>query len=179
MFSEEYGLNQDIKIGKIDDLPVLAIGQHIVWRNVEEEKWEYNIYSAFQRLKKENYKASDIVILMPSHNTGRQCVKMFLEKNIEVNHVFEMNNEINFQARKKSFWMGDGRLKICTIHSFKGWELLNIVLYIPKKAPESNKKLDAVVYTAMTRTRENLIVINANARYNEFGSHYPDKYNPL
>jgi hypothetical protein len=35
--------------------------------------------------------------------------------------------------------MGGSRLKISTIHSFKGWELLNIVLYIPKRATESNK----------------------------------------
>jgi ATP-dependent exoDNAse (exonuclease V) alpha subunit len=73
--------------------------------------------------------------------------------------------------------MGDGRLKMSTIHSFKGWELLNIVLFIPAKAPETNKRLDALVYTALTRTRENLIILNANKRYNNFGEKFPKKWN--
>ena len=68
---------------------------------------------------------------------------------------------------------GDSRLKMSTIHSFKGWELLNIVLFIPERAPESNKKLDAIVYTALTRTRENVIILNSNKRYNSFGDKFP------
>ena len=73
--------------------------------------------------------------------------------------------------------MGDSRLKMSTIHSFKGWELLNIVLFVPAKAPESNTKLDAIVYTALTRTRENLIILNANKRYEQFGEKLPKKWN--
>lgn len=73
--------------------------------------------------------------------------------------------------------MGDGRLKMSTIHCFKGWELLNIVLFVPEQAPENNKKLDAIVYTALTRTRENVIIINSNKRYYEFGHQFPKKWN--
>jgi len=58
--------------------------------------------------------------------------------------VFE-DDEARSHPHKKAFYMGDSRLKMSTIHSFKGWELANIVLFIPKRAPDSNKKLDAIV----------------------------------
>ena len=88
---------------------------------------------------------------------------------MRVNHVFENEEEKRFHKHKKAFWMGDSRLKISTIHSFKGWEVLNVILYIPEKYYGNDDVYDKIVYTAMTRTRQNLIVINANKRYYEFG----------
>jgi len=175
-FSEIFGLNQELKVGKIDDDPVLFHSHHIIWLNIDAEEWEKYIYNAFLRLKTEGYSASDMVILLPSHKLGKEAVNMFRDRNIEINHVFEEDDEVRFHPHKKAFWMGDSRLKMSTVHSFKGWELLNIIIYIPPRAPESNKKLDAIVYTAITRTRENVIILNANHRYNEFGEKFPKKW---
>lgn len=176
MFSRSFKLNQDLNISKIEDNPVLFHSQHIVWLNIEDEQWLNYIYYSFLKLQKEEYNPSDMVVLLPNHNYGTKTVIFFKGKNIETNHVFEDEHEKKFHPHKKAFWMGDSRLKVSTIHSFKGWELLNIVLYIPKKAPESNTKLDSIIYTAITRTRENLIVLNANKRYNEFGKQFPKKW---
>jgi len=176
-FSEVFNLNQELKVGKIEDNPVLFHSQHIIWLNIDELEWQNYVYNSFLRLKKEGYSASDMVILLPSHNLGKIAVDGFREKNIEINHVFEEDTETRYHPHKKAFWMGDGRLKMSTIHSFKGWELLNIILFIPSRAPESNKKLDAIVYTALTRTRENVIILNANTRYNEFGEKFPKTWN--
>lgn len=176
-FSVDFDLNQELKVGRIEDNPVLLHSHHIVWLNIDESKWRYFIYNAFLRLKKEGYSASDMVILLPSHKLGKDAVDLFREKKVEVNHVFEEDNEASYHPHKKAFWMGDGRLKMSTIHSFKGWELLNIVLFIPAKVSETNKRLDALVYTALTRTRENLIILNANKRYNDFGDKFPKKWN--
>ncbi len=176
-FSEQFGLDQELKVSKIQDLPSLIFSQHIVWINIEQEQWLDYVYNSFRRLKKETYNPSDMVLLLPSHKYGKECVQFFQKVNIEVNHVFEDNDEAKYHPHKKAFWMGDSRLKMSTIHSFKGWELLNIVLFIPKKAPESNKRLDAIVYTAITRTRENLIVLNAHRRYDQFGEKFPKKWN--
>jgi hypothetical protein len=118
-----------------------------------------------------------MVILLPNHKLGKEAVNIFNKNKVEVNHVFEDDEEATFHPHKKAFWMGDGRLKMSTIHSFKGWELLNIVLFIPSRTNESNKKLDALVYTALTRTRENLIILNSNKRYNQFGEKFPKKWN--
>lgn len=175
-FSEVFNLNQELKVGNIEDNPVLLHSQHIIWLNINEEDCEEYIYNSYLRLKKADYSASDIVILIPSHKLGKSIVTMFKDKKIEVNHVFEENSEARYHPHKKAFWMGDGRLKMSTIHSFKGWELLNIVLFIPARAPESNVKLDSIIYTALTRTRENLIVLNSNKRYREFGEKFPKKW---
>lgn len=176
-FSEIFELNQELKVGKYEDNPVLVQSHHIVWLNISEGDWQYYVHNSFLRLRKEGYSPSDMVILLPSHKLGKDAVQMFREKKIEVNHVFEEDTEARYHPHKKAFWMGDSRLKMSTIHSFKGWELLNIVLFIPERAPDSNKKLDAIVYTALTRTRENVIILNANKRYNTFGDKFPKKWN--
>lgn len=175
-FSEMFDLNQELKLARVDDNPVLFHSQHIVWLNIENDKWLEFVHNAYRRLTKEGYNPTDIVILLPNHTIGQECVEHFKGLNIEANHVFETDSEATFHPHKKAFWMGDARLKMSTIHSFKGWELLNIVIFIPERAPESNKKLDAIVYTAITRTRENLIILNANKRYNAFGSKFPKKW---
>jgi hypothetical protein len=176
-FSEVFKLNQELKVGRIEDNPVLLHSHHIVWLNINEDAWKYYVFNAFLRLKKEGYSPSDIVILLPNHELGNLAVKLFKEKNIEANHVFGEDKESSYHPHKKAFWMGDSRLKISTIHSFKGWELLNIVLFIPERAPEGHTNLDAIVYTALTRTRENLIIFNANERYEYFGEKLPKKWN--
>lgn len=175
-FSDEYKLNQDLKVGKVEETLTLLHSHHIIWINIDEHEWQNYIYNAFLRLKKEEYSASDIVILLPNHKLGMEAVQLFKVKGIEVNHVFEDDFSKDRHCHKKAFWMGDGRLKMSTIHSFKGWELLNIVLFIPSHSREPEKNLDMIVYTAMTRTRENLIVLNSNDRYKKFGEKLPKKW---
>ena len=176
-FSDEFDLNQELRLARMDNNPVLFKTQHIVWLNIGNEEWLNYVHRSFLRLKTEGYNPTDMVILLPNHKYGQECVAYFKKLNIEGNHVFESDSETHFHPHKKAFWMGDSRLKMSTIHSFKGWELLNIILFIPERAPESNKKLDAIVYTAITRTRENLIILNANKRYNDFGNRFPKKWN--
>lgn len=48
-------------------------------------------------------------------------------------------------------------MKISTTHSFKGWELENIVLIIDS---EDGNTTDELIYTAFTRAKENLIIFN-------------------
>jgi superfamily I DNA/RNA helicase len=92
-----------------------------------------------------------------------------------VKHVFEDTEEEKTHFRKNSFWIGDGRLKMSTIHSYKGWEALHIIMVIPEKWP-GDENLDSLVYTAMTRTLENLIVLNCNDRYLEFSKDLPHEW---
>jgi hypothetical protein len=172
-FSETFKLVEGLKVSKIEGGEVLFHSQHIVWRNIDDDKWLESVYDAFRRLKKEGYNPSDMVFLLPNHVTGMEAVELFRSKNVEVNHVFETETDATYHPHKRAFWMGDRRVKMSTIHSFKGWELLNIVMYIPKNARENPSKLDAIVYTAITRTRENLIVLNAHPKYVDFGMNFP------
>lgn len=61
--------------------------------------------------------------------------------------------------KKYNFWFNRGTIKIATIHSFKGWEANTLFLIIePSRFP--NNFFDELIYTGITRSRQNLIVIN-------------------
>ena len=78
----------------------------------------------------------------------------------------KFNRDIEKVRRNKKihFWMKSGTMKLSTIHSFKGWEARNVIIVTPEK-----KLIDSNLYAALTRVRENLIVINQNKRYAKFG----------
>lgn len=107
---------------------------------------------------------TDIIMLFPKIGLGEEMVQRFKKRNIGVNDVFGDNH-------KKSFWMGDSRTKMSTIHSFKGWELKNIILIINDR--EKSKKFSSLIYTAIGRTQENLIVINTSSEYDTYGKSWP------
>lgn len=172
-FSETFNLNQDVRVDRVERPDLFnQYEEHSVWWNVQEKEWLVRINEGFDIIKEKGTSkhVSDTVILLPDKNFGLECVAYFeTTKNMVVNHVFENDEEQRYHKNKKVFWMGDSRLKISTIHSFKGWEVLNVILYIPESYYGSDDVYDKIVYTAMTRTRQNLIVINANTRYWEFG----------
>ena len=138
----------------------------LIWKNLDiTENYIPHIDGLFSWLtKKREQHPSDIVILVPTHAQGLQLIGHFQNKNIDVNHVFDGGVLKN----KKSFYMGDSRLKISTIHSFKGWELKNIILLVPCDNSPS-ESLDQLIYTSITRSMSSILVLNQNQRYSEFG----------
>jgi len=179
-FAEKYNLNQDIKIGIIikADLFNQSI-DNLIWWNVDENEWLTKVDEAYEILKNNavHKHPSDTVILLPDKNFGLDCADYFkLKKNVLVNHVFEDEEEKKYHKHKKAFWMGDSRLKMSTIYSFKGFEVPNVILVIPPVMRNTQELGNCLIYTAMTRARENLIIINLNKLYNEFGKSYSNKW---
>lgn len=80
----------------------------------------------------------------------------------------KMKRETLRRGRKIAFWMQTGRIKVCTIHSFKGWELKRVLVYFN---PNDRQRQDDVplLYTAITRTQDSLVVFNASPDLAEFG----------
>jgi superfamily I DNA/RNA helicase len=147
---------------------------HLVWRNISDDRAVELMWQTFQQLKASGVSPSDMVFLLLGKRLGLQAVGHFAQRGIEVNHVFDPDEGRN--SHKRSFWLGDGRLKMCTVESFKGWEIRNVVLLIPERTVRDQKRLDVLVYTAMTRSRENLIVLNSSARYADFGATLPSHW---
>ncbi|WP_407356399.1 UvrD-helicase domain-containing protein [Methanolobus sp. WCC5] len=103
---------------------------------------------------------SDIVVLFQNIRIGKEMVERFENnKHLKVNHVFD-------GGHKNSFWMGVPRIKMSTIHSFKGMELKNVIVVVTAKKPSE-------IYTAISRTMQNLIVINHVSKYDEYGKSWP------
>jgi hypothetical protein len=57
-------------------------------------------------------------------------------------------------------------IKACTMKSFKGWEIPHLVVAIPA-GTSLTREDHAEIYMAITRTKHDLIVINANSELNE------------
>ncbi len=77
----------------------------------------------------------------------------------------------NIRRNKKfNFWMNSGTTKLSTIHSFKGWEIATLFLLIENESDEEHEfTTDELIYTAITRCRQNLVIINiGNRRYDDF-----------
>ncbi len=86
--------------------------------------------------------------------------------------LFKMDIESIRRSKKFNFWMNSGTTKLSTIHSFKGWEIDTLILLIENEVDEDHCiTTNELVYTALTRCRRNLIVINVgNEACDEFFS---------
>lgn len=81
--------------------------------------------------------------------------------------VFADNYKYIRDNKKFNFWMNTGNIKISSIHSFKGWESDTVFLILQKHF-SGDPSFNELLYTGITRTRSNLIVINlGNAEYHE------------
>jgi hypothetical protein len=71
------------------------------------------------------------------------------------------------EGKKYNFHMNPGIIKISTVHSFKGWESDTIFLLLQPKH-DGSTSFDELLYTGITRTRSNLVVLNlGNKEYDE------------
>jgi superfamily I DNA/RNA helicase len=120
---------------------------------------------AYKRFLSLGIYPSDIVLLVLDHELGLDVARTFENHGIPVNHLFSKsrNNE-----RKHAFKMDDPRVKASTIHSFKGWELSTVILIITDLV-EAMSNADYLTYTGMSRSQQNLCVLNSSKRYRGFG----------
>ena len=66
------------------------------------------------------------------------------------------------RIKKFAFQANSGKVKISTIHSFKGWESYATILLIGEKMnPE-------LIYTGITRAKEILYILSGNVEFNNF-----------
>lgn len=111
---------------------------------------------------------ADITLLVPTHKIGLAAVAELEGKKFKVCHIFDETQQEQ-KSRKMAFFMGDARIKACTIHSFKGWEARYIVIAI---TPDTD--LEAA-YVAMSRLKRHsegsyLTVVCSNPALEAFGT---------
>ena len=84
-----------------------------------------------------------------------------------INKVMHDKLEDIRKIKKNHFWMKTGTVKLSTVHSFKGWEIETLFLFIENEEDEfTNAEL---IYTGLTRARKNLIVFNlGNRKFDDF-----------
>lgn len=124
---------------------------------------------------------NDMSILVQDKEVGKNVCKVL--DDIGIKHVnifsFDKDSEASIKeerARKMAFYKGDKRIKVCTIHSFKGWESRAILLLI-NKAEEVHDY--ALIYTGLTRLKATessfMNVICAAPKLLDYGKTWPDE----
>jgi hypothetical protein len=146
----------------------------IMWQNLDGDDGTFEdevVRAVLWLVYKFEYNPGDIIVLIPTHKEGWILVERFDAIGFVTNHVFE--DKKRYHHHKKSFWMGSRRLKLSTIHSFKGWELANVIIVTPPETQLWKNRLDTILYTSLTRAMRNLIVFNRHPKYRDYGSNWP------
>ena len=160
-----------------EDHDLTLFNPKLLWCNYNEVT-NNDIYNVILNLvENHNLHPEDIVVLMPTHESGNKAAeylrKQFRYKKMKftINDIFEKKGGSNI--KKYAFHMDEPGLKMSTINSFKGWELLTVVLITPHKDSSFKGTIDQLVYTGITRARSNLIVLNQYEKYYDFGTNWP------
>jgi hypothetical protein len=146
-----------------DDIPTLFSDEDAQWVHVADEvagvAAVMDIVMSWQR--RAGYRPDGTVILVPSSRLGRAVVEAFATFDIDSNHIFPAPGEpgdmrTRKRRRKASFVPDDQRLKVATIHSYKGWEADDVIILEP---PSGRETSPAALYVALTRPRSRLVVV--------------------
>ena len=120
---------------------------------------EYNLDSFEIRLKE---------IILKHNINDLEFEKWY--NSIEFNDLLKQSKSRHFYEqikfvrdnKKLHFWFNSGTIKLATIHSFKGWEANTLFLVIEERYDSGDFRtaFSELIYTGLTRTKSNLIVLN-------------------
>lgn len=147
----------------------------LVWRNVPIITANA-LLDEFKRFKNQviqlQLSHSDMTILVQTHDIGLLVCKVL--DNLKLNHINIFSKDpIESRQKKMWFFKGDTRIKVCTVHSFKGWEAKALLVVWDKI---HQVKDHALFYTAITRLKTGkssiLYVANAEPSLVEYGKEW-------
>lgn len=139
--------------------------------------------SILKFIKENNINNNDVAIIAPVVETVRQiedilkkkyriCSTIMHETEDEYNKILGEDDEKSHKrqleafrrAKKCNFRMNDGKLKLSTIQSFKGWEIHTLFLLYDKKECSVEK-----IYSSITRAINSVYIFNLDTeQYHEF-----------
>ena len=123
----------------------------------------------------EGLSVSDMTVLVDSQELGQSIVSLVGEQGTRCVNTFEKDK---WQGRRKklAFFMGDARIKVTTLHSFKGWETRALLICIEHA---KDKRAMALLYAGLTRLKQHpsgsfLTVVCGEQNLAEYGRSWPD-----
>lgn len=77
------------------------------------------------------------------------------------------------RSKKLEFYMESDKVKLSTVHSFKGWGVDTVIFILEADDDKSLPPTRELIFTAMTRAKEHLVIINiGNKEYDKFFKEY-------
>lgn len=116
------------------------------------------------------YRAQTGRYSMTTCETKEVYAELLRKESGRVTNKFKESIEDVRSNKKQHFTMVTDLIKVSTIYSFKGWEADNFFLIIQDaENPDSLENRPEIIYTALTRARHNLYIINlGNNQYHNF-----------
>lgn len=147
--------------------------------NSLEERLSYYLdkYHIHKTEFEEWYASNDLADLL--NTDKRYSSSKHEQKYPQYRHLSKSLKQVR-DNKKHHFWYDKGTLKLSTIHSFKGWEANTLFLILEEQFESSDfmSSFDELIYTAITRSKTNLIVLNyGNTKHHENMVDLFDKYN--
>lgn len=145
-----------------DALPPQGLTRHFLhWKNVEgQDQAHFPAYvqSAVDTLTGPTFQAHhhDIVVMTDSERLALPVIKALLANGKKVTHVFDLSGDNNHRERRQQKWRfqpGNGLIKVCTLHSFKGWESPYVILLLSEAGRGSAEERAYQAYVALTRVK--------------------------
>ncbi|WP_455542002.1 NERD domain-containing protein [Intestinibacter sp.] len=153
--------------------------------NNDKDKLD-NVKSKVEELIKEN-SPEDVTILTTNENTGVDIVNLFKKNSIDgrklkISHVYDMNKEKDREKRRNEKWKfvgGTGKLKVCSYHSYKGWQTPNIILVLDSNCGGNieniKQNVSNAIFISMSRVKPNA----STGQYSFTCFNYLPEYNRL
>jgi superfamily I DNA/RNA helicase len=168
----------DHVIGDPEDLPMVPrqgsfdFASMIRWKNFDSETSALSeVCKLVQWLKTRHSKSPEaIALLVPTHRLGSALVKA-LSNAFGKESVDDVFGDTH-RKKKRRMYMGGGRLKASTIHSFKGWDIETVIL-LWQSSRSSQYEQKALFYTGITRAKVNLFVFNLDIELSHIASEFP------
>ena len=117
----------------------------------------------------------DIVFVGDNKKVGLSLVKKLGSKGVRAIHTF---SEDSFTAKKQKtyFYLGDARVKLTTLHSFKGMETRSLVMFISNA---SDMRSLSLIYTGLTRVKRHtegsfITIVSTCSELLSYGKTWPD-----
>jgi len=120
-----------------------------IWMTTPRPVLRDGVVAAARQQVDKGVNPSQIAVLVPTHEEGLALEPRFEQVGIDVMSLCTPNPDED-RSDKHAFWRLDSRLKLSTVHSFKGWEADVVIVLLTQLPPEHERDL---LHVALTRTR--------------------------
>jgi hypothetical protein len=125
---------------------------------------------------------TDLTVLVDRIDVGVDIVNILNGRGIRTAETFVLASESGRTAageerrKKLAFWKGSPRVKVTTLHSYKGWEGRTLIIGLTRGRTPTDR---ALIYSGLTRLKRHpagsfLTVVSCAESLREFGALWPD-----
>lgn len=164
----------------------LTLGDKLQLQESSDESLAYDSFNIVHKIIEQDKQAlighpdrsmEDIVILVPTKKIGQELAAKIIDVNIRVETTFNYSGQrgnLTERDLKIHFSASSGKVKISTIHSFKGMSSSRVVLVIKNN---QSPKYKSEVYVGISRLKSgnlgnSLFLVSSNLELNDFFKEY-------